>query len=459
MFCLTETTTLTGTVDSGTLDFVATYADNNGIIFTEGSSDGTIGTNLTTLVSSPATGYRRLVRTISIFNAQGVFGPPITRTVTISINGLIICSVSISTGETLLIDSTIRIINILGDLKVGLPGLTGETGDIGPTGPKGEANTTPGANGENRDPTAYFGAGISDYTLDGITYYDGISLFNGRYIALGDIHANILYINSQELFMNGYRLFVKQYIEGNGTIHNNGTIGDSGGAPGGTGTIGGGGTGGTWGVGGTTYGDDMINSCGGNGGGGGAGFSSNDVGYVGGSAFPGPDPFNPSHTPAINIFATFPTFITGQYYPGNAFQNQTKITGGGGGGAGGAGGGDDGSTLTGGGGGGGGGVLIACVAGFSGNILFQANGGDGQNGTPTRSDHDDGAGGGGGGGGGGVAILVTRATSQSQMTGINIEANGGSGGNGGWGQYQGASSGPAVDGGTGINGNTVILYV
>jgi hypothetical protein len=54
-------------------DFVVAYADSNGTTFTEGASDGTLnGTADVTLCSPPASGFRRIIRSISIYNKDTV---------------------------------------------------------------------------------------------------------------------------------------------------------------------------------------------------------------------------------------------------------------------------------------------------------------------------------------------------------------------------------------------------
>lgn len=51
--------------------YVVSYADNNGTTFTEGSQSGSLsGTTPTTIVSAPASGYRRVIKKIYIENAD-----------------------------------------------------------------------------------------------------------------------------------------------------------------------------------------------------------------------------------------------------------------------------------------------------------------------------------------------------------------------------------------------------
>ena len=51
--------------------FIVSWADNTGILFTEGSTEGTFNdTNDVVIVSSPAASTRRVIKSISIFNGN-----------------------------------------------------------------------------------------------------------------------------------------------------------------------------------------------------------------------------------------------------------------------------------------------------------------------------------------------------------------------------------------------------
>lgn len=64
---------LTAAVTTTNPEFTVAYADSNGTVFTEGSADGVLnGTTDVTLVAAPANGYRRVVRSLTIFNKDTV---------------------------------------------------------------------------------------------------------------------------------------------------------------------------------------------------------------------------------------------------------------------------------------------------------------------------------------------------------------------------------------------------
>jgi hypothetical protein len=74
MYILDSTTkTLKANLDAAIAttnpDFTVAYADTNGSVFTEGSSDGTLnGTTNVVICSAPQSGYRRVIKSITIMN-------------------------------------------------------------------------------------------------------------------------------------------------------------------------------------------------------------------------------------------------------------------------------------------------------------------------------------------------------------------------------------------------------
>jgi hypothetical protein len=87
-------------------DFTASYADNNGTTFTEGASDGALtGATDVTVVSAPASGYRRIIKGIFIENKDTA---AVTITVKYDNNGTQrnIVKVTLSVGDTWSTDGT-----------------------------------------------------------------------------------------------------------------------------------------------------------------------------------------------------------------------------------------------------------------------------------------------------------------------------------------------------------------
>jgi len=81
-------------------DWVASYADANGTVFTEGSSGGTANsTTAVDIVSAPASGYRRIVSEVTIHNADIA---TVTATLRYNDNGTIrvIARIEIGAGNT-----------------------------------------------------------------------------------------------------------------------------------------------------------------------------------------------------------------------------------------------------------------------------------------------------------------------------------------------------------------------
>lgn len=109
-------------------DFIASWADNNGTIFTEGSTDGALnGSTDVVIVAAPAASTRRTIKDISISNKD-------TTSVIVSIifdnNGTqrLITKVTLSPGDTWTLEGTY---NSSGSFKGigsdGAQGIPGET--------------------------------------------------------------------------------------------------------------------------------------------------------------------------------------------------------------------------------------------------------------------------------------------------------------------------------------------
>lgn len=95
---------LTANVATSNPEFTVAYADSNGSVFTEGSSDGVLSnTANVTMVGAPAAGFRRIVKSLTIFNKD-------TASVTIDLkydnNGThrIATKIPLATNETFTLD-------------------------------------------------------------------------------------------------------------------------------------------------------------------------------------------------------------------------------------------------------------------------------------------------------------------------------------------------------------------
>ena len=113
---MTKTLVLDSTVKSlqavssstGTgINFVATWADNNGASFTEGSSLGLInGTTYTTVVSAPAENTRRVIKALNFYNNSFV-----TQAITLSYflggNPFILTKITLEAGKSWSLDDTV----------------------------------------------------------------------------------------------------------------------------------------------------------------------------------------------------------------------------------------------------------------------------------------------------------------------------------------------------------------
>lgn len=87
-------------------DFIVAYADNNGTSFTEGAIDGALtGTTDVTVVSAPASGYRRIIKNILIENKDTA---AVTITIKYDNNGTqrTIAKVTLAVGDTWSTDGT-----------------------------------------------------------------------------------------------------------------------------------------------------------------------------------------------------------------------------------------------------------------------------------------------------------------------------------------------------------------
>jgi len=100
------TAVLSAAPTTNQLNYVATWADNNGTTFTEGAFDGvTNSTTTVTMVTSPAASTRRVIKSINIQNTDTV-----SATVTVGyVNGAntrIIAKVTLNPGDTWTTDAT-----------------------------------------------------------------------------------------------------------------------------------------------------------------------------------------------------------------------------------------------------------------------------------------------------------------------------------------------------------------
>ena len=172
-------------------DIVSAWADNDGTDFTEGSTDlVSNGTTPVTVVDAPAASTRRIVKSISVYNADTA---PVTASVSlISAGGTrIVATVTLAVGDTWTTDGTY---DNDGNFKTGVigptgpTGPTGYTGPIGPTGPTGYTGPT-GPTGY----TGYTGAGnFTGYTgPTGYTGYTGATEAGSLPLAGGTMTGDI----------------------------------------------------------------------------------------------------------------------------------------------------------------------------------------------------------------------------------------------------------------------------
>lgn len=164
---------LAGAKNTTDCDIVAAWADNTGTVFTEGSTDLlSNGTTPVTVVAAPGASTRRIIKSISIFNADAA---PVTFSLSlISAGGTrIISRVTLAIGDTWTTDGTY---DDEGQMKciggtVGPTGYTGYTGPIGPTGYTGPDGVT--------GPTGYTGYTGADSTVTGPTGPIGATGYTG----------------------------------------------------------------------------------------------------------------------------------------------------------------------------------------------------------------------------------------------------------------------------------------
>ena len=134
---------MSGAASTTNPSFVSAYSDDTGTSFTEGSSDGALnGTTSVTLVASPASSTRRLVKTIYISNTDT---SAVTLTISYNDNSTLrqIVKVTLQVGDTWSTDGTtdnngnlktvigtVNLANVTGTLAVanGGTGVTTSTG-------------------------------------------------------------------------------------------------------------------------------------------------------------------------------------------------------------------------------------------------------------------------------------------------------------------------------------------
>ena len=113
---------LGGAATTNQLDFITSYADYNGTLFTPGANDGTTNdTTAVTIVSAPAASTYRTVKFISVYNNDTAAAD-----VTIQLNNnsttRVILTVTLSAGEQLVHENgQWKILNTSGETKVTTP--------------------------------------------------------------------------------------------------------------------------------------------------------------------------------------------------------------------------------------------------------------------------------------------------------------------------------------------------
>jgi hypothetical protein len=188
--------------------FVTAYSDDNGTTFVEGSSDGALnGTTQVTMVASPASSTRRLIKTIYVENGDTA---PVTITVTLNNSGTLrtIAKVTLQVGDTWSTDGTT---DTNGNLKtiigsVNLSSVTGIlSGTNGGTGVNNGSNTitlagnltTSGANALTLTTTGATNVTLptsgtlSTIALSGTNTWTGSQTFSGSTSVFGAVTANI----------------------------------------------------------------------------------------------------------------------------------------------------------------------------------------------------------------------------------------------------------------------------
>lgn len=166
-------------------DFVTTWAENNGTIFTEGSTDGALtGTTPVTVVAAPASGVRRVIKEITIYNRD-------TAAVTITINldngGTLrqLTKVTLQVGDRFTTDATF---NSAGSLKTVVSNVNLATEVLGVLGP---ANGGLGVANNPASTLTISGAYPTTMTVTGNTSVtlptSGTLIVAGKAIALSSI--------------------------------------------------------------------------------------------------------------------------------------------------------------------------------------------------------------------------------------------------------------------------------
>jgi hypothetical protein len=166
-------------------DFVSTWAENNGTLFTEGSTDGALnGTTAVTLVAAPSAGYRRVVKAITIYNRDTA---AITITLSLDNGGTLrqFAKVTLQVGDIFTTDGTF---NSAGSLKTVVSNVNLATEVLGVLSP---ANGGTGVANNSASTVTISGAYPTTVTVTGNTSVtlptSGTLIVAGKAIALSSI--------------------------------------------------------------------------------------------------------------------------------------------------------------------------------------------------------------------------------------------------------------------------------
>lgn len=166
-------------------DFVSTWAENNGTLFTEGSTDGALnGTTAVTLVAAPSSGYRRVVKAITIYNRDTA---AITITLSLDNGGTLrqFAKVTLQVGDIFTTDGTF---NSAGSLKTVVSNVNLATEVLGVLSP---ANGGTGVANNAASTVTISGAYPTTVTVTGNTSVtlptSGTLIVAGKAIALSSI--------------------------------------------------------------------------------------------------------------------------------------------------------------------------------------------------------------------------------------------------------------------------------
>jgi hypothetical protein len=166
-------------------DFVSTWAENNGTLFTEGSTDGALnGTTAVTLVAAPSAGYRRVVKAITIYNRDTA---AITITLSLDNGGTLrqFAKVTLQVGDIFTTDGTF---NSAGSLKTVVSNVNLATEVLGVLSP---ANGGTGVANNSASTVTISGAFPTTVTVTGSTSVtlptSGTLIVAGKAIALSTI--------------------------------------------------------------------------------------------------------------------------------------------------------------------------------------------------------------------------------------------------------------------------------